>query len=155
MKRKKYKGRSYFIYPEKGKYYYYNGQEFLHRQVWKDNFGIIPQGFYVHHKNGNKVDNRISNLELMDKVKHGQMHFTNRIPITKKCDICKKEFDCKTFRQSNRFCSNNCKSQWRRDNRLDFVKGLCTRCKKEFSFNKYELGKYCSHDCSGKARVGK
>lgn len=30
----------------------------------------------VHHKNHNTLDNRISNLEVMDKIKHHRMHST-------------------------------------------------------------------------------
>jgi hypothetical protein len=37
-----------------------------HRAVWIDYYGVIPEGVVVHHKNGDKSDNRIENLELFD-----------------------------------------------------------------------------------------
>lgn len=36
----------------------------LHRYVWEFYHGPIPEGFHVHHVNGNKYDNDIGNLEL-------------------------------------------------------------------------------------------
>ena len=35
-----------------------------HRLVWRHHNGAIPEGMTVNHKNGNKTDNRIDNLEL-------------------------------------------------------------------------------------------
>ena len=34
----------------------------VHRYVWEQNFGKIPEGGVIHHINGNKFDNRIENL---------------------------------------------------------------------------------------------
>ena len=34
----------------------------VHRKIWIENFGEIPKGCIIHHKNGNKKDNRIENL---------------------------------------------------------------------------------------------
>ncbi len=35
-----------------------------HRAVWEAFCGPIPQGMQINHRNGNKADNSISNLEL-------------------------------------------------------------------------------------------
>lgn len=35
-----------------------------HRVAWIMTYGAIPQGMWVSHKNGNRSDNRIDNLEL-------------------------------------------------------------------------------------------
>ena len=51
-----------------------------HRIVWLFHNGLIPKEFEINHKNGDKADNRLVNLELMtrsENVKHGfdTIHF--------------------------------------------------------------------------------
>jgi len=52
--------------------------KWLHRKIWEDNYGIIPEGYVVHHKNENSLDNNIDNLELMERKAHNKMHFNNQ-----------------------------------------------------------------------------
>lgn len=41
----------------------------MHRVIMRP-----PQGFHVHHKNGNTLDNRRENLENMRAKDHAQLH---------------------------------------------------------------------------------
>ena len=45
-----------------------------HRWVWIMNYGLIPKGYEIHHKDFNKLNNKISNLELMPKRIHTLIH---------------------------------------------------------------------------------
>jgi hypothetical protein len=38
-----------------------------HRYVWTQHHGVIPDGMVIHHINGVKDDNRLSNLALVTK----------------------------------------------------------------------------------------
>lgn len=62
-----------------------------------------------------------------------------------KCQQCGKSF---VGHYNSKFCSNNCKSKWRRDNHLDDVDRQCVICGKSFRTNKYGKRKTCSGKCS-------
>ena len=49
-------------------------REYEHRLVWKNHFGEIPKGFQIHHKDGNKLNNSIENLELVPFKEHQRIH---------------------------------------------------------------------------------
>jgi hypothetical protein len=52
-----------------------NSRKFLHRLIWEDFWGTeVPQGYVIHHKNGNKLDNCILNLQLMRDKDHNCLH---------------------------------------------------------------------------------
>lgn len=46
----------------------------LHRAIWKFYNGDIPKGYQVHHKDENKDNNDISNLELLSASEHAKLH---------------------------------------------------------------------------------
>ena len=45
-----------------------------HRFIYKQLFGDIPKGYVIHHKDGNKLNNQISNLELKSLSDHVSYH---------------------------------------------------------------------------------
>jgi endogenous inhibitor of DNA gyrase (YacG/DUF329 family) len=178
--------------------YYLNStiRERMHRYVWEFYNGPIPAGFEIHHINGDKSNNDISNLQLMTNADHMSLHgrkrdtedhasFVKRMDharesasiwhgsaagkewhkahydqmkdaiqktITKTCDYCGTKFET-VDHGNNRFCSNKCKSAWRRKAGLDDVKKECAFCGKEFTTNKYSKAKYCSITCANKKRA--
>lgn len=46
----------------------------LHRIVWEEHFGKIPNGYQVHHKNRNRKDWSIDNLEMLKASEHARHH---------------------------------------------------------------------------------
>lgn len=46
----------------------------VHRLVWEDNFGKIPTGYVIHHKDENKLNWDINNLELLSRKDHIREH---------------------------------------------------------------------------------
>jgi len=46
----------------------------MHRAIWEFYKGEIPEGFCIHHKDHNKSNNKISNLEALSKSDHAKLH---------------------------------------------------------------------------------
>lgn len=184
-----YRGRKFVRYPQ-SKYpsaHYFRpsrndgDRRALHQVVWEDANGPVPDGFELHHRDKNKVNNALENLQLVPRGHAGVLHPENiaaareaariwhgsaeglawhsehgaatwigREGITKTCDHCGGEFSDINHRESNRFCSNKCKSAWRRAAGLDDEERICTICGARFHINRYESARTCSRQCAGK-----
>lgn len=170
-----YKGRNYVM----NKYGHYVTsvtknhvvtRHYIHRDIWEDNFGPIPEGYHVHHKDGDRLNNVIENLECVSIKEHSERHpgfaeWTRRddvrkshskmmrrildeTPIrTQTCEICGKEF---TYRQANgvpaKVCSNQCRGK---KNRMTYTKTfVCAYCGKEFTRFIGHKRTFCSISCA-------
>lgn len=51
----------------------YGGKR-LHRLIYENVHGEIPKGYVIHHKNGDKTDNCILNLEALPASEHSSIH---------------------------------------------------------------------------------
>ena len=69
----------------------------------------------------------------------------------RECLYCGKP--CKTPRKNtNAFCSNKCKSAWRRESGIDDIERSCVICGGVFIVNKYAVRQTCSNSCSHKLK---
>lgn len=169
----------------------------LHRDVWEFYNCKIPKGYDIHHKDHDKSNNDIENLQLMKNGEHQKLHgaelteerkeqmrknlLENAVPLSKEwhgseegikwhrengkrmmenrtpkiytCSFCGKEFETIKYygENENTFCSNNCKSAYRRKMGIDNEERICILCGKTFTTNKYSKAKYCSLSCGKKA----
>lgn len=73
-----------------------NGYVLLHRIIMENHIGrILNVNEVVHHKNFNKNDNRIENLELMSRSEHTKLHQQAKyhFEFEIKCPTCGKIFN--------------------------------------------------------------
>ncbi len=63
----------------------------------------------------------------------------------RECDSCQTKFIAK--RAMQRFCSNACKSAYRRRNNPDMITRKCDKCESEYITRKYLPAYYCSKEC--------
>ena len=81
------------------------GMIFEHRAVWEERNGPIPDGYVIHHINGVRHDNRIENLELMERGDHNLRHRPVTYCTVNGCDrphkangFCRKHLDQRRHR---------------------------------------------------------
>lgn len=105
------------------------GKEFfVHRLVWEMEHGPIPIGHVVHHRDGNKHNNAIDNLECIPRSQHCAHHqheergtpeysaMKSRAAKARplhayKCAHCAIDFMAVSVASaSRRFCSKRCKN---------------------------------------------
>lgn len=87
----------------------------LHRYIWMTYNGPIPSDHVIHHKDGNKLNNDIENLECVPERDHlskyhdGMHRYKNA--VDRACVNCGKIFKAKTKR--SRYCYDCSKMQWK------------------------------------------
>jgi len=114
-------------------------QRLLNSSEWRDHLSAIrpiaaawhssPEGVEWHREHARRM--------MADRPKRPGV-----------CDQCGDAFVSKL---PLRFCSNACKSAWRRASGLDDETRACDRCSESFTVNRYSKTKYCSRSCGSKS----
>lgn len=98
------------------------GKVYMHRYVMGEHIGRpLTSDEVVHHKDHDKTNNDISNLEIMDSSTHSSLHMMELLAKRGKLPLCGK-FSIQEER-------------------------ICLYCKKSFLIRR-EKDKYCSYECS-------
>lgn len=177
-----------FILGTAGKYYFgrVKGKSVsLHRYKYQKEIGPIPEGWHVHHVDGDCFNNSIENLQAISQEDHAKLHPTSKETLKKwhqagikaapewhaspegmkwhynhydnikaklhekiirACCNCGKEVGTNK-KNINVFCTNACKSAWRRKNKPDMKMKPCETCGKEYETRKYLPTRFCSKEC--------
>lgn len=78
------------VAPENYPGFKYRGRYvYKHHLVWWKNKGqLVPKGFVLHHKNEDKRDNRLRNLELKARSDHAKDHARPKTMVDLVCAWC-------------------------------------------------------------------
>lgn len=127
----------------------------LHRFLWQFYNGEIPEGYDIHHKDFNKENNDISNLELVTKEDHKKIHLSHKIKRTPRkkqkfiCTVCGNEYESVNHGNNN-YCSQKCKKIAERVRAVKIK--ICKVCGKIFSDVVSKHRKHCSLECAAALR---
>jgi hypothetical protein len=106
---------------------YSNGNYFLEHilKAEKALGRYLKEDEVVHHLDGNKRNNKNSNLVITDNITHSLLHFRLRAykacgnPNYRQCRFCKKWDEVKNIYHTGRFYHNECQARYRRDMRAN------------------------------------
>jgi hypothetical protein len=153
-----YNGKKYRASGTNSKYYYADSyesgkrkKEALHRRIYSDNFGGIPDGFDVHHLDGNTENNNPDNLKCIKRSIHRSSHQKERMlnPIYKQNAINAldenrdKSKEWHRSDEGKKWHTQHGISSWKS---RDKIKKQCKLCQKEFE-TFLERSQFCSNKC--------
>lgn len=134
-----------------GEYFQHKGKR-LHRTVWSYFFGEIPEGYHIHHINGNKSDNRVENLEIRLESDHLSYH--SSLPEAREHQM----YAIKCAQEKARLWHKTPEaralhSQWAKEGakKVKPVSLVCQHCGKSFE-SKNRNAKFCSGSCKTASR---
>lgn len=126
----------------------------MHRYVWEREYGTIGAGLHVHHVDGDKSNNDISNLELLTASDHSTHHGETNPWVgseANKRQLAGINHKAKAWHSSPEgveWHKKNGVAAWA--NRKWHVKE-CTECGKSYETPYPSRSKYCHKNCKAKA----
>ena len=94
---------------------YKDGMTYVHRLVAYENFGRKVLNMHVHHKDEDKTNWAITNLELLTPSEHAVLH-TKTTPVIRTCGYCGEEIEVTSTRRKQRnsvYCNPTCTAKGR------------------------------------------
>lgn len=128
----------------------------MHVYVWEYYNGSVPAGYHVHHKDENKSNNDISNLELRIGTEHLSFHAKEKFKRNKGDVIDHLE---RIRPMTKEWHKSDAGHEWHKKH-YEEMKGKlyqkqnfkCIVCGKEFESTQVNA-KFCSNNCKSRYRI--
>lgn len=130
-------------------------RERMHRYVWKYYYGEIPKGFEIHHIDGDKSNNDITNLCMLTHKAHMLVHTQTRTPerLKEMQDSCDKIRPLASAWHGSKEGKEWHKEHYEKMKNKLYVERdfTCLNCGKHFTSTKVG-SKFCCNACKSKYR---
>lgn len=151
------------------KYQYFNGVKFtrddktgyylnssirmrMHRYVWEFYYGEIPEGYQIHHKDRDKSNNDISNLEIIPFSEHAKLHNKERAETRHEEIVANLKENAQP--KAAEWHRSEDGRQWHKEH-FERVKGkvhpeekmVCEMCGNEYIGIRSAENRFCSNKC--------
>lgn len=147
LPKQSFNGKEYTLYPKER--YFSRGSKRMHTDVWIFHNGPVLKGFHVHHVNENTWDNRIENLECIEKFKHLSEHAKKKMQD----ESFKVRFYSLGIEAAKEWHKSPEGREWHRNHAKNFNFGHkeygirnCKHCQKEFTA-KSSHASFCHNNC--------
>jgi predicted nucleic acid-binding Zn ribbon protein len=125
----------------------------LHVEIWKAAHGReVPKGGYIHHVDGNPLNNSVDNLVCLSGREHRRIHEALAPKEYRVCEHCGATFPTTIYRPG-RFCSTRCRGLALYYSGRNDESRVCVVCGKEFVTNRYKTTTTCSKQCTSRIRA--
>lgn len=139
--------------------YYLNAKTHkrLHVYVWEYFNGKVPMGCEIHHKDFDKSNNEIGNLQMLTKKEHLSLHGRSWDKERYKKQI--KNLDEKARPKASEWHGSDSGREWHKEHYEKMKDALyqkmifkCDNCGKEFEAIDHGVNRFCSGACSSAYR---
>lgn len=127
----------------------------MHVYVWEYYNGLVPEGYHIHHIDGNKSNNTIENLQLLSATEHEKLHGEM---LTDEQIECARKNMMKASVASKEWHGSKEGHEWHKRH-YEKMKGklyikkqfTCIVCGRHFESSKMQ-SKFCCNNCKSKYR---
>lgn len=130
----------------------------LHIYVWSFFNGEIPKGYHIHHIDGDKSNNEISNLDIMSR--HNHLSFHGEKYTKENYESVINNLNKKVIPKAKEWHKSEQGRKWHKEH-YELMKSslykekefICENCGKKFIAIDNGINKFCSNACKTKARL--
>lgn len=132
------------------------GRRYLHRDVWSDANGPIPEGHHVHHIDGDTGNNALANLACVPAGQHQELHVPTsrqRSAIAYKAIRPRLKAGAAEWHRSEEGRAWHSEQARRAYEKRVPLQKRCDRCGAKFgTMGRRESDRFCSNACRAAAR---